>query len=242
MKTSKKQKKTTEISEQVVADHTCDFCRKTFVRNTTFLTHMCEGKRRWQDKDRLSSRLGFQTWVRFYSKNTFGTKNRTFQEFLKSSYYSAFVKFGNYCAEVNVINVSRYADWLLENKIRIDEWTRDSHYTKFIIDFCKTEDPIDAIARSIETTISLAEIDQIQSKDCLRYGNRNKICYAITAGRISPWMLYQSDSGIEFLSSLDEGLQKSIMDYIKPEQWAIRFIRNKEIIPQVKELLKAAGY
>jgi hypothetical protein len=55
-------------------------------------------------------------------------------------------------------------------------------------------------------------------------------------------MLYQSESGVDFLGNLDEGQQRLIMDYINPEQWAIKFKRNTEMVAQVKELLNAAGY
>jgi hypothetical protein len=33
-----------------------------------------------------------------------------------------------------------------------------------------------------------------------------------------------------------------IFEYINPEQWAIKFRRNTEMVTQVKELLNAAGY
>jgi len=33
-----------------------------------------------------------------------------------------------------------------------------------------------------------------------------------------------------------------ILDYINPEQWAIKFKRNVGIATQVKDLLKQAGY
>jgi hypothetical protein len=33
-----------------------------------------------------------------------------------------------------------------------------------------------------------------------------------------------------------------IMDYINPEQWAVKFNRDKESVNQVKELLNAGGY
>jgi lipid A disaccharide synthetase len=55
-------------------------------------------------------------------------------------------------------------------------------------------------------------------------------------------MLYQSESGVKFLEELDESQQKMIIDYINPEQWAIKFRRNNEMVTQVKELLNAAGY
>ena len=143
---------------------------------------------------------------------------------------------------IKCININRYADWLLKNKVKIDSWCSDKNYTNFLIDYLKTEDAMDAIARSIETTIDLAKDAGIETKDCLRYANRNRLAYAITTGKISPWMLYQSSSGIEFLENLDESQQKMIIDYINPEQWAIRFKRYPEVVSQVKELLNAAGY
>jgi hypothetical protein len=76
----------------------------------------------------------------------------------------------------------------------------------------------------------------------LRYGNANKLCYAITTGKISPWMLYQSDSGTRFLDTLNEGHVKMIIDYINPEQWAIKFKRDTDVTKQIKDTLKEAGY
>lgn len=233
--TSKNTKKNT------ATDYSCEFCERSFVRENTMLKHLCETKRRWQDREKHGNRIAHSAWVQFYSKHTRKAK-RDYMDFAKSAYYTAFVKFGNYCVEAQVMNPSRYVDWLLKNQIGIDTWNRDSNYTKFIIDYLKTEDPLDAIARSIETTIMLAENDKIQSKDALRYGNRNKICFEITKGKISPWMLYHSVSGVELIESLDATQQKMILDYINPEQWAIKFKRSTNIINEVKELLKVAGY
>jgi hypothetical protein len=156
------------------------------------IKHLCESKRRWQDKDLPGNRIGFQSWVEFYKKNTTSKKPKTYVDFVKSAYYIAFVKFGHYCIGIKCINVNRYANWLLKNQIKIDSWCSDTNYNKFLIQFLKEEDALDAIARSIETTIALAKEEKIQSKDYLRYGNRNRVCHLITNGKISPWMLYQS--------------------------------------------------
>lgn len=220
----------------------CEFCNREFLRKSTIVKHLCENKQRWLNKDLHGNRLGFQSWVQFYKKNTAGKKNKTYEEFIRSAYYAAFVKFGNYCADVNVINVSRYADWLLKNQVSVDTWTKDTNYTKFLIEYLRSEDPLDAIARSIQSTIDLAQTEQIQSKDYLRYGNVNKICYEITKGKISPWILYHSDSGLKFLDTLNETHVAMIIDYINPELWKIKFNREPENVNQVKELLNAGGY
>ena len=90
MRTSKNMKKTEETLE-----NQCEFCKKVFKRESSIVNHTCEGKRRWLDKDLQSNRIGFQTWLVFYEKNTMAKKPRTYNDFIKSPYYLAFVKFGN---------------------------------------------------------------------------------------------------------------------------------------------------
>jgi hypothetical protein len=233
-------KKTAEIDKPIKFG--CEFCKREFIKESTVLKHICEYKHRWTERDKQSSRIGFQAWLQFYKKNSVSKKNRTFEEFIKSAYYIAFVKFGAYCVGINAINISRYIDWLLRDQIKIDNWCQDSVYSKFLCDYLRTENSLDAIARSIETTIQVASDERLQSHDYIRYGNVNKICYAVTTGKISPWMLYMSESGVKFLSDLSADRVKMIGDYINMEQWAIKFKREPEVVKQVKELLDAAGY
>ncbi len=220
----------------------CDFCGREFARETTIAKHICEYKQRWINKDLPGVRIGFQSWVQFYQKNTSTKKTKSYDEFIKSAYYTAFVKFGNHCVDINAINISRYVDWLLKNQIKIDTWTSDVTYTKYLVEYLRTEDALDGVARSVESTIKLSETAGVLPRDILRYGNVNRICYEITKGKISPWMLYQSNSGIEFLGKLMPDHEKMILDYIDPEKWAIKFKREPENVRTVKEILTHGGY
>lgn len=239
-------KKSNSTSKIAVIDkpvkHECEFCKREFARETTIAKHICEYKQRWMAKDMQSNRIGFQVWLQFYKKNTASKKNKTYEEFIRSAYYTAFVKFGAYCVDVNAINIVRFTDWLLKNQIKIDTWCQDTIYTKYLIEYLRVEDHWDGIHRSVETTIRMAREQEIQPHDLLRYGNVNKICYAITTGKISPWMLYQSDSGVHFLETLNPEHVKLIIEYINPEQWALKFHRNPDHVTEIKSLLKTAGY
>lgn len=220
----------------------CDFCGREFARESTIAKHICEYKQRHMNKDLTGNRIGFQSWVQFYQKNTSAKKTKSYDEFIKSAYYTAFVKFGNHCVDINAINISRYVDWLLKNQVKIDTWTSDTTYTKYLVEYLRTEDPLDGVARSVESTINLSDNAGVLPRDILRYGNINRICYEITKGKISPWMLYQSSSGIEFLSKLMPDHEKMILDYIDPEKWAIKFKREPENVRTVKEILAHGGY
>lgn len=233
---------TSVIEATVKTNFGCDFCGRKFVRETTVLKHLCEYKLRWQEKDKPGNRIAYQLFLQFMKQNTASKKIKPYEEFIKSPYYIAFIKFGTYCIDVSCLNPSRFIDWLIKNKIRIDDWCSDQIYTKFLCEYTRIEDPLDAIARSIETMVVLAEELKIKSSDVLRYGNTNKICYLITTGKISPWMLYQSDSGVKFLSKLTADQESLIIDYVNPELWAIKFKKEFEKVSEVKELLTQAGY
>ena len=235
-------KKKVAITSTIDAnDLHCEHCKRTFVRESTMLKHMCEHKRRWLDKDRPSNRIGFNSYAQFYKKN-YSNKAKTYDDFMRSNYFAAFVKFGSYCMNVNVINPSRYVDHLLDNKIGIDSWDSDKNYTAYLLQYLKHEAVTDAITRSIENLDKLAAEFNILTRDVLRYGNPSTICNHIVAGRISPWVIWQSDAGREFLASkLTSEQTQWIYEYINPEQWQLKFTRNPEEVTLAKEQLKQMG-
>jgi hypothetical protein len=55
-------------------------------------------------------------------------------------------------------------------------------------------------------------------------------------------MLYHSESGAKFLESLDETQVRMVLDYINPELWAIKFIKNSDFVKSIKDILKQGGY
>lgn len=223
--------------------YSCEFCKKSFIRERTVVNHICEKKSRWLNKDHTSNRIGFQCWVQFYAKHSMSkTKNKTVQEFINSPYYIAFVKFGSYCVDSKVVNTTRYVDWLLKEQIKLDDWTSDKVYLRFLCSYLRIEDPFDAIYRGVEYCSTLAETEGIQPNDVFRYVSSNRICHAITNGKISPWMLYQSDSGVHLLETLNQDQVRMISDYINPEQWALKFHREPDVVRKIRDTLKLAGY
>lgn len=220
----------------------CRFCDKQFKRENSLETHSCERKRRFQAKDEPASRIAFQAWLDFYKNNVSYTKQKNYLDFIKSSYYNAFYKFGKYCVDVKCVQPIFYHKWLVDNKVRVDDWAKDTWYDKYLKEFLRQEDPYDALARSIENIVDYAEKAGVQVNDYFRYGNHNAICHHIVTGRISPWILYHSDSGLEFLDSINDGLKLNIIEYIDPEKWALIFHRNTETVAQIKEILTAGKY
>lgn len=221
---------------------TCRYCQKDFVRETSLEKHSCEQKRRFLDKDSVASRFGFQSYLKFYELTQGAPSTRDFTDFSKSPYYKAFYKFGKYCSETKVLNFPNYLVWLLKNQKKIDKWASDSFYTEYLKEYLLIENVNDAVSRAINFAIEWGEENNAPDKDCLRFGNQNRLLYAISTGKISPWVLYNCESGQKFLASITSEQVSLIWPYIDSDKWNQKFIRDADDTLFVKEILKKAGW
>ena len=157
-------------------------------------------------------------------------------------YYRAFVKFGRYCVSTKVINPKQFLEWLLKHNKKLDYWAGDKMYTEYLLDYLKVEAVSDALARAVEYSIDWSEKHSAPAQDCLRYGNTNTVCYAITTGRISPWVIYNSDSGQKFLSELNSEQVAMIWPYIDSDVWQKKFADYAADAEYAREILRQAGW
>jgi len=222
--------------------HTCQYCRKDFVKESSLAVHSCEPRRRRQEQNEAGVRLGFNAYLKFYELTQGSARLKTFDDFADSPYYRAFVKFGRYCVEIRAINPARFIEWLLKQNKKIDHWARDSVYTEYLISYLRVENVNDALARAMEFGIDWSEKSGHPSQDCLRYGNAHAMCYAITTGRISAWTIYNSESGQKFLSELTADQVSMIWPYIDSDIWQKKFSDYAADAEYAREILKQAGW
>jgi hypothetical protein len=220
----------------------CQYCKKDFVKETTLAVHVCEQKKRRQDKSERGVELGFQAYVRFYEMSQGSAKFKTYDDFCESPYYKAFVKFGRYCVSTKTINPKQFLEWLLKNNKKIDQWSSDKLYTEYLIQHLRVENISDALARAIEFGIEWSEKHGHPAHDCLRYGNTNAMVYAVTTGRISPWVIYNCESGQKFLSELSPDQVSMVWPYIDSDAWQKKFADYVADREYAQEILTKAGW
>jgi hypothetical protein len=100
----------------------------------------------------------------------------------------------------------------------------------------------DALARAMEFGIDWAEKSGHPAEDCLRYGNTNAMVYAVTTGRISPWIIYNCESGQKFLGEVDATQIAMVWSYIDSDVWMKKFSDYVADQEYVKEMLAKAGW
>ena len=222
-------------------DHKCQYCGKGFIKESTLAAHQCEPKRRAQQKTDIGVSLGYQTWIRFYEVTQGSAKLKTYDDFAKSQFYAAFVKFGRYCHSIRAINVNRFIDFVIKNNFKLDHWTREQIYDRYLIELLKTEAVEDALSRAIEHMQQWADEFQENYYDYFRKTTTNRLVKNIKNGRISLWVIYCSDSGNELLAAMTEDQIAMVWAYIDTDFWQKKlrdYVADAELARQV---LKQAG-
>ena len=230
------------MNTAVTSEHRCRFCDKIFQRESSLAVHLCEPKRRYQEQDEVGVKIGLQAYLRFYEITQGSAKLKTFDDFARSPYYRAFVKFGRYTQQIRAINVPQFVEWVIKQNKKIDHWCKDSIYSEYLHQYLRLENVGDALARTIEQSISWQEETGYPSHNYLRHGNVNALCYAVNTGRISPWVLYNCDSGQEFLEKLNNEQIAMIWQIIDSDFWSRKFKDYPADTAYSQDVLSKAGW
>lgn len=221
----------------------CRYCQKDFRKESTLAAHLCEPKRRWQQEKETGVQLGLRAYLRFYEITQGSARLKSYEDFVTSPYYNAFVKFGRHLVGIRAVNPNSYLEWLLKNNKKLDHWCRDSFYDEWLLDYLRKENPQDALERGMKEMQLYAEehSDLASYAHFFLYGNSNAVLHRILNGRISPWIVYNSSSGVGFLEKLNQEQTVMILPYIDPDYWTRRFIDYAADVEWCKHILKEAG-
>ena len=224
--------------------YSCKYCKKEFKKESTLAAHLCEPKRRHQQQNETGVQLGFKAYLRFYELTQGSAKLKTYEDFVASPYYMAFVKFGRYLVAIRCINTGSFIDWLLKNNKKIDYWTKEAFYLEWMREYLKKENVKDALERALKEMQDLADDDAKlngEFNNYFRQANANRICQHIANGRISPWIVFNCTSGVEFLETLNEEQLSMIIEWIDPDYWQRKFTDYMADTEWTKHILKQAG-
>jgi hypothetical protein len=219
----------------------CEYCGSSFLKESTLIAHSCEQKRRHLQKNEKHVVLGYQAFVKFYQKSVNYKGVKTYEEFCKSPYYNAFVKFGSFLNNVKPLYMEKYIDYIVTSGIKLDQWCRDEHYEKYAIELIRKEAVETALERSIKTMTAWAEEKSSVWNHYFMYASTNRIVWDIKDGKISPWLVLNCKSGKEALGNLNDEQLEMIFAVMDPAHWSLRFKRQPADVELVKEIAKQAG-
>lgn len=221
----------------------CRYCDKEFRKESTLTAHLCESKRRWQQEKEVGVQFGLQAYLRFFEMTQGSAKLKSYSDFVASPYYTAFVKFGRHMVAIRAVNPRMFIDYVIKENKKLDHWCHDKVYVEFLHTYLKKEAVQDALERALTEMQEYTDETKMLASfnDYFRYGNENRICHHIANGRISPWIVFNCDSGVEFLSGLTEEQIAIILPWIDPDYWQRKFTDYLADTEWLKQILKEAG-
>jgi hypothetical protein len=221
--------------------YVCEYCKQGYMKESTLAVHMCEKKRRCLQKDEKRVRYGFYAFQRFYRLSAGAKKEKTYEDFIGSPYYNAFVKFGSFLSNVRPLYPERYIDYVVTSGIKLDHWARDELYEAYALEFILKEDVTTALERSVITMTEWAQDKSAPWNHYFLYVSINRAVRDIKDGKISPWLILNCASGKEMLSKFNDEQLNMVYQVINPEHWALRFKRQKADVQLVKDVAKESN-
>lgn len=219
----------------------CGFCKKEFRTERTLHVHLCTTKQRYLNRDEKQSRDAFRLYARFYEANKIGKKERTFDDFARSTYYASFMKVAKYIADIQAIRPTEFVEFLVKSNLSIKDWTNPKVYETYVREVMKNETPDVAVARNIELMQAWAASTGNDWSDFFRLIAPAQATLWITLGRISPWVLYISISSGELFKRLSPEQVEIISPYIDPKFWEIKLKRHQAEVDLYRSILDEAG-
>ena len=219
----------------------CQYCKKGFMKENTLAVHICEQKRRALARTEKHVVLGYDTYNRFYKRTQNFKVDKTYDDFAKSPYYNAFVKFGSFVSNVNPLYPERFMDYVVTSGVKLDHWCRDELYDKYVVDLIKTETVETALQRSITHMISWGEDNQAQWNHYFLYVSLSRATYDIKDGKISPWIVLNSANGKSMIRKFSDEQLNAVNVIMDVPFWLNKFKRLPADVELVKQVVRESS-
>lgn len=209
----------------------CEYCGKTFKRESTAAVHMCEKKRRWLSKDHPDTRSGFLAFDLFYRLGM-QSKPKEYKDFVESQYFSAFVKFGHYCLSTNVFDQEAFTRWLIRKQAKLKDWSTDRMYMLFVQDHLKKESVDRALERFVEVASETSYFESFWET-----ANGYVIADWVETGKISPWIIICSTRAQRALNNMNEECFNRIAATVDANYWGKKVEQNPQDAAWVRHII-----
>jgi hypothetical protein len=224
-----------------MSEYICQHCKNTFTKEKTLAVHVCEQKRRHMARTERHVVLGFDTYNKFYRLTQNSKQDKTYDDFARSSYYNAFVKFGSFVSNVNPLYPDKFINYVVTSGVKLDHWCRDELYDKYVVDLIRTENVETALERSIKHMMEWGENNQAQWNHYFLYVSLNRAVFDVRDGKVSPWLILNSKNGKDMLKKFNDEQLIAIGSIMDLPFWLNKFKRLSADTELVRQVVKESN-
>jgi hypothetical protein len=219
----------------------CNYCGKIFSTEKIVINHMCEQRRRFQQKDTAFARFGCEAFITIYQTISGKDAKKTEEDFRKSTLYLACMRWGHFVVDIKCFQPKQYLHWLLKRNIPIDNWDNDQIYDCWLQDYVFIEPAWDAFERSIKNMIAWGEETSQPYENYFKTAGTARIITDIRKIAVSGWSVFSSDSGKTWVGELELGDWNLVLAWLNPDRWAIQLTKYPVEVEKFSKMCKEAG-
>lgn len=229
------------VVESKIKPFVCQYCGHGYSKESTLVVHVCEQKRRALARNERHVVLGYDTFNRFYkiSQNYKGEK--TYEEFCKSPYYNAFVKFGSFVSNVNPLYPDKFIEYVVRSGVKLDHWCSDTLYDSYVVDLVKREPVETALERSVKHMMSWGQENNAAWNHYFLYVSLSRATFDVKDGKISPWLLLNCANGKAMLKKFDDTQLQAVSTIMDVPFWLNKFKKLPADVELVKQVVKESN-
>ena len=173
--------------------------------------------------------------------NTVPSKPKSQEDFVRSQYYEGFVKFGRSCIRNEYLEPEKFAEWLIKNGKKLADWHKDKMNNESLLMYVNKEPGLQALERTIIYLSEWANDNSKEFNEYFREVSTPRAVHDIRSAKVSPWVIYLSDSGNDLLRRFTSEQVEMIKDIIDSKFWMKVFLANKEEVSEIKQTCQIAG-
>ena len=218
----------------------CTFCEREFVRKTWYEKHMCDKKRRFLDRNNITTirahRL-FNHWQRRTRLLRRG-QMKSMDEFMRSPFYNAFVNLAEFTTAEYVVSGFKYVDWLVDNEIPQVKWCNPRDLDDYRTYLRESEDPEAQAETSCKNIRVWCADNGIQMPEFFKTITPGQAFNMVRENKLSPWVLLGYQPAVRDLTSrFKQDMLFQLNEHINVQYWMDKADGDAEAVARVTSLM-----
>jgi|688.fasta_scaffold03827_3 hypothetical protein len=218
----------------------CNYCGHVYAREKSFLSHVCKGKRRLETMKTVIGQSAFASYNMWMKLRRHSVQSP--DTFMSSRFFINFVKFAELCSKIE-LDANQFLTFIVKNHPDIGPalFCSDAVYALWLKNYDAQLDPWEQLAQSQEYLERLAETLECPFTEVLSRLGFPTVLEAFRKKKLSPWFLYVSNIGREFLNNIDKDDYSLFEQVINHAVWAERFAQNRELLAEMDKVINVGN-
>lgn len=215
----------------------CPYCDKQFKSEAWYLKHNCTEMKRDEEVQSPIGILAFSLYREWLSTNR--KLAPEIDTFLKSRFYTTFIRFAKFVNKVDLPDISHFIEWCNYKEYPPTMWLMPEVYGQYKVHLDLKYAPLKSVNLSLTTLKNYCDKNGVELYTVFDNIKPGELLDMLIRRKVTPWLLANSTKFWQmYHSRLSQEEKTHFNMLIHGERWKGIFEENKLIRIKIKELIK----